>query len=342
MAELARVSGGTGVLLLNVGSPDAPTRIAVYQYLRQFLMDGRVLDMPWLSRWLLVNLVIAPFRSGASAERYASVWTPRGSPLVAITEDLVAALSSATGLQVAFGMAYGSPSVEHAVSSLRRCERVIVVPLFPQYATATTASVVAGACSALAAGNPVPAVTVLPAFGADPGFLDVLAASARPHLDGVEHLLCSFHGLPERQVTALDAACLTDGCCDRPCSARWSCYRAACLDTAKGLGERLPGVPLSVAFQSRLGRDRWLGPETGAELQRLAKEGKRRVAVACPSFVTDCLESLEEIAVEARETFRAAGGEELVVLPCLNTEPAWVDWLAGWVSAPAAPPSTRR
>ncbi len=321
-----------GVLLLNVGSPDAPTPMAVYRYLRQFLMDERVLDMPWLQRWLLVNLVIAPFRAGASAERYRQVWTPQGSPLVAITNDLVQRLAARTGLQVAFGMAYGSPSIPSAVDSLRRCEHVTVVPLFPQYATATTASVLSGVQSAFAAGNPIPSLNVLPAFGSDPAFLDVLAASARQHISGVDHVLCSFHGLPERQVTALDGACLTEGCCERPCGTRWSCYRAACLDTAAGLASRLPGADVSVSFQSRLGRDKWLGPETGAELTRLARSGKKRVAVLCPSFVTDCLETLEEIGVEARATFKAAGGEELVVVPCLNVEEAWVDWLARWVA----------
>lgn len=321
-----------GVLLLNVGSPDAPTQLAVYHYLRQFLMDERVLDMPWLQRWLLVNLVIAPFRAGASAERYRQVWTPKGSPLVAITSDLVERLRASTGLEVAFGMAYGSPSIPEAVDRLRRCEHVTVVPLFPQYATATTASVLAGVQSAFASGNPIPSLTVLPAFGSDPAFLDVLADVSKRYIACVDHVLCSFHGLPERQVTKLDSACLTDGCCSRPAGARWSCYRAACLDTAAGLASRLPGVELSVSFQSRLGRDKWLGPETGAELTRLAKAGKKRVAVLCPSFVTDCLETLEEIGVEARETFRAAGGEELVVVPCLNVEQAWVDWLARWVA----------
>ena len=323
-----------GVLLLNVGSPDAPTQLAVYHYLRQFLMDERVLDMPWLKRWLLVNLVIAPFRAGASAERYRKVWTARGSPLVAITADLVERLRALTGLEVAFGMAYGSPSIPDAVDTLRRCQHVTVVPLFPQYATATTASVISGVQSAFAAGNPIPSLSVLPAFGNDTAFLDVLAASANRYIAGVDHVLCSFHGLPERQVTALDSTCLTENCCERPCGTRWSCYRAGCLDTAAGLASRLPGVELSVSFQSRLGRDKWLGPETGAELTRLAAAGKKRVAVLCPSFVTDCLETLEEIGVEARETFRAAGGEELVVVPCLNVEDAWVAWLAGWVSRP--------
>ena len=325
-----------GVLLLNVGSPDAPTPAAVYRYLREFLMDGRVLDMPFLSRWLLVNLVIAPFRAGASAERYRKVWTADGSPLVALSGKLSRALGERVGAQVVVGMAYGSPSIAEGVARLRRCRRVVVVPLFPQYATATTAGVIAGVQLAFAAGDPIPELHVRPAFGSEPTFLDVLADSARRHLDAlppVDHVLCSFHGLPERQLKTLDAACLTEGCCDRPCDARWSCYRAACFDTARGLESRLAGAPLSVSFQSRLGRDPWLGPDTLSELRRLAGEGRKRVAVLCPSFVTDCLESLEEIGVEARAEFQKAGGVELVAVPCLNVEDAWVEWLAAWVTA---------
>ncbi len=321
------------VLLLNVGSPDAPTAGAVYQYLRQFLTDERVLDMPWLPRWMLVNAVIAPFRASASAERYRKVWTPAGSPLVAISTDLARRVSGASGRTVFVGMAYGSPPIAEAVERVRRFRRVVVVPMFPQYATATSGSVIAGVQLAFAAGDPIPEVVIRPAFGADPGFLDVLAASARATLSAaepVDHLLCSFHGLPERQVKKLDGVCFSEGCCDRPAAERWSCYRASCFDTAAGLKERLH-LPLSISFQSRLGRDVWLGPDTVSELRRLAGEGKKRVAVICPSFVTDCLETLEEIAVEAREEFRKAGGDDLVVLPCLNVEDAWVTWLAGWV-----------
>lgn len=322
-----------GVLLLNVGSPAAPTAWAVYAYLRQFLMDERVLDMPVIPRWLLVNTVIAPFRAAASAERYRKVWTPLGSPLVASSIELAARLSSVTGRRVEVGMAYGSPSIAEAVDRLHRCRSVVVVPLFPQYATATSASVIAGVQRAFAAGDPIPELHIRPGFGADPAFLDVLANSARPHVGGVDHVLCSFHGLPERQVAKLDPACFGEGCCERPCEARWSCYRAACFDTARGLEARLcagSNLSLSVCFQSRLGRDRWLGPETLGELRRLVGAGKKRIAVICPSFVTDCLESLEEIGVEARGEFIKAGGEELVLVPCLNVEDAWVRWLAGW------------
>lgn len=322
------------MLLLNVGSPAAPTAWAVYGYLRQFLMDERVLDMPLIPRWLLVNTVIAPFRASASAERYRKVWTPAGSPLVASSTELATRLSAMTGRTVEVGMAYGAPSIADAVARLRRCRSVVVVPLFPQYATATSGSVISGVQHAFADGDPIPELHIRPAFGADPAFLDVLADSARPHLSGMDHVLCSFHGLPERQITKLDPVCLTDGCCERPCDTRWSCYRAACLDTARGLEERLctgSNLSLSLSFQSRLGRDRWLGPETVGELRRLVADGKKRVAVMCPSFVTDCLETLEEIGEEAKGEFLKAGGEELVLVPCLNVEDAWVRWLSGWV-----------
>ena len=321
------------VLLLNVGSPDAPTPWAVYRYLRQFLMDGRVLDIAPIPRWMLVNLVIAPFRSAPVAKKYRRVWTDRGSPLLASTRALAIRLEAATGRTVRIAMGVGSPSIPEAVAQLRGFARVIVVPLFPHYASATTGSVVAAVSEAFAQGDPTPTLEFRAPFGHERGFLDVLAESVCPHLSDVTHLLCSFHGLPERQVRKLDNQCLTPGCCERPQAARWSCYRAACLDTANGLRARLSGVDVSVSFQSRLGRDPWLGPDTVSELRRLAAE-KRRVAVVCPSFVTDCLETLDEIGVEAREDFVKAGGTELVVVPCLNEGEAWVLWLAGWVSRP--------
>lgn len=326
----------TGLLLLNLGTPDAPTTPAVRRYLREFLLDPRVVDLNPVARRLLVYLVILPFRPAKSAAAYRKVWTTRGSPLLAnsvdFTEKLRARLGA--GYAVELGMRYGNPSTAGAVGRLVRsgAERLVVLPLFPQYSSAATASATQEALRAVTSLPVVPDVRALQAFHDDPGFLDAFAAVGRAELSAhpADHVLFSFHGLPERQIRACDPTgrhCLaTSDCCDALGQSNRDCYRAQCFATARGLAARLDRADgtWSVSFQSRLGRTPWIKPYTDLELPRLAAEGKRRLAVFCPAFVADCLETLEEIGIRAREQFAALGGE-LHLVPSLNATDAWVE-----------------
>ena len=336
-----------GVLLVNLGSPDAPTPRAVRRYLREFLGDPRVLDIAAPLRWLLLEGVILPTRPRRSAAQYQSIWTETGSPLVVHGIALRDGLRKELGDDwvVELGMRYGVPSIDGAMERLVAAdvERVHVVPLFPQYASASTGSALDAVYSAAAERTNVPPLVVLPPFYAEPGFVRCLAALARtlPEEQLPDHLLISFHGLPERQVRKSDATgthCFaSEACCDAIGPANRHCYRAQCAATARGLAHalRLRSEDWTLAFQSRLGRTPWLRPYTDEMLPKLHERGVRKLAVACPSFVADCLETLEEIGIRAREQWLALGGEDLVLIPSLNAHPLWVTTLAGWIRARA-------
>ena len=328
-----------GTLLVNLGTPEAPTTTAVRRYLREFLSDPRVIDLHPIARTLLLELVILPFRPAKSAEAYRKVWTPEGSPLLihsrALESRVRAALGS--GHLVELAMRYGKPSLPEALERLRRggAQRLLIAPLYPQYSSAATGSSVEAVFAALGKRAAVPALNVLPAFYDDPGFLAAFAAIGAPLLksERPDHVLLSFHGLPERQVRAADHAgnhCLqSDGCCDKIVDANRDCYRAHCFATARGLA-RLLGLAdgsWSVSFQSRLGSTPWIKPYTDEVVDRLAREGKKRLLVFCPAFVADCLETIEEIGLRARDQFLAGGGESLTLVPSLNSTDAWVEAL---------------
>ncbi|MCU0669831.1 MAG: ferrochelatase [Myxococcota bacterium] len=337
-----------GVLLVNLGSPDAPTPRAVRRYLREFLGDPRVLDMPALGRWLLLNLVILPTRPRRSAEAYEKVWTPEGSPLLVYGRALRDALRKELGDDwcVELAMRYGVPSIDAALERLAAADvdRIVVVPLFPHYASASTGSALDAVYAAAAERNNVPPLAVVPSFYAEPGFVRALTAVARelPEERRPDHLLISFHGLPERQVKASDTTgkhCLaSETCCDAIGPANRFCYRAQCHATARALAESL-GLRRehwTLSFQSRLGRTPWIKPYTDEVLPELFERGIRRLAVACPSFVADCLETIEEIGIRAREQWLELGGEDLVLVPCVNDHPLWVEALATWIRAQGA------
>jgi ferrochelatase len=328
----------TGLLLVNLGTPDEPTTSAVRRYLRQFLSDPRVLDMSALGRWLLLNLVILPRRPAQSAHAYRQIWdASRGSPLLSHSQDLAAAVALRLGApwKVELAMRYGSPSIEAGLAALRKAEvdRVIVLPLFPHYASSSTGSAVEEVFRiAGAAWNVVP-IEVVPAFWDDDGFLDAFAEVARPRIDELraDHVLFSFHGLPERQIVKSDesgAHCLHAAtCCDDPGARLQWCYRAQSFATARLLAARLGLADggFTTSFQSRLGRTPWIKPYTDVVLEELAARGVKRLAVMCPAFVADCLETLEEIGIRARAQWKAAGGEELALVPSLNASPRWAD-----------------
>lgn len=328
--------GKIGCLLINLGTPEAPTSGKVRDYLRQFLGDPRVLDMPAFGRWLLLNLVILPFRPRKSAEAYRQIWTEAGSPLMVHAQELARQVQAALGpdVPVELGMRYGAPSLPNALWRLRTrgVERLIVLPLFPQFATSTTGTAVAEVYRVLGTWWTMPSVQVVEPFYDHPAFLRAFAEVAAPTLTEFrpDHVLFSFHGLPERHLKKGDdtrSHCLASaGCCDTLTDVNRSCYRAQCFATARALARSmdLPEGAHSVSFQSRLGRTPWIRPYTDERLAELAQAGVKRLAVMCPAFTADCLETLEEIGLRARETFRAHGGEDLRLVPSLNSHPSWV------------------
>ena len=332
----------TGVLLLNLGTPDSPRVPDVRRYLRQFLSDPLVIDLPRPLRRLLLEAVILPFRPRRSAEAYAKIWTDAGSPLLvhglALRDRVAAALGG--DFAVELGMRYGEPSIPGAVERLRGAGagRVLVMPLFPQYSEAATRSALEAAALALD-GRALSWRVVREDFHAEPGFVAALAERAAPALERFrpDHVLLSYHGLPERQIRRLDASgghCLAKAdCCDALGEVNRRCYRAQCHATSRALARALGLAPEAhgTAFQSRLGPTRWIRPYTDRVLPELRRRGVARLAVLCPSFVADCLETLEEIGIRAREQWRELGGEALELVPCLNADPAWARTLAGWL-----------
>ena len=332
----------TGVLLVNLGTPDAPRTAEVRRYLAEFLADSRVLDIPTVPRMLLLYGVILPFRPAKSAAAYREVWhAERGSPLLYNGLDLAASVQAVLGddYQVRLGMRYGNPGIRSALEAFEKdgIDRVVVVPLYPQYASSSTGSTLQRVYE-LAAERPVPpALVSVRDFYDHAGFLDAQAAVAAEQLDGfgADHVLFSFHGVPERQIKATDfsdgAHCLaSDSCCATLTDANRACYRAQCFATARHLAARLEldADAWSVSFQSRLGRTPWIRPYTDEVLVEMAKAGTRRVAVLCPSFVSDCLETLEEIGIRAKEDFVEAGGEDLLRVDCVNSHPKWAEGVA--------------
>jgi ferrochelatase len=325
-----------GVLLVNLGSPDSASVGDVRRYLGEFLMDGRVLDVPWLLRFCIVHFVILPFRPKQSAQAYRSIWTREGSPLIVISRRVREQLQKRVPVPVELAMRYRNPSIEDAVRRLAEggIDELLLIPLFPHYAMSSYETAVERVKEVVAERAPRMRVEAQPPYGSEPDYIAALVGSAGEYLSGdYDHLLFSFHGLPERHLRKSDptgAHCLaTPDCCDAAGPARATCYRAQCFMTVKAFAE-MAGVPrdkYSVSFQSRLGRDPWLKPYTDFELPRLALEGRKKLLVICPAFVSDCLETLEEIGIRGRETFLGAGGTDFALIPCLNEHPLWLQAL---------------
>lgn len=336
---MARRQPKQGVLLVNLGTPDAPRAPEVRRYLAEFLSDPRVLDIPAVARQLLLRMVILPFRPRRSAEAYGKIWTDRGSPLLFHSEDLASKLSVRLGPQtpVVLGMRYGRPSLAEALARLagEGVDELLVVPLYPQYASSSTGSTLERVFHLLADEWNVPQVRVLGAFYDHPAFLRAMARQIERTLETRPdaHLLLSYHGLPERQCRKSDPTgshCLASAsCCEAIVAANRHCYRAQCMETSRRLAALLDLAPgrWSVAFQSRLGRTPWIRPYTDEVLPDLVRSGHKDVVVACPAFTADCLETLEEIGLRASEDFVAAGGRSLVLVPGLNAEDHWVEAL---------------
>jgi ferrochelatase len=346
----------TGLLLVNLGTTDAPDTAAVRRYLRQFLSDPRVLDINPIGRAALLHLIILPFRPAKSAHAYRKVWTDRGSPLLFHSVDLVEQVRARLGGEwtVELAMRYGAPSIESALDKLRAraVDRIVVFPLYPQYSSASTGSTVEEVFRIAGKLWVTPNLSFVEPFYDDPGFIGAFAAVGAPIIaaEKPDHVLFSYHGLPERHMRKSDDSgkhCLaTERCCDAIATVNRNCYRAQCYATTRALAAKL-GLPAdrhSVSFQSRLGRTPWVRPYTDLVLPELVKAGKRRLVVFCPAFVADCLETLEEIGIRAREDFVKAGGESLTLVPSLNATPAWADAVVALMTRQAqayAPRPTR-
>lgn len=328
------------VLIVNLGSPDSTSVPDVRRYLREFLGDERVIDVkPRWAAWLLVNGIITTFRAPKSAHAYEQVWTKEGSPLVVTSKSVQKKLAAALGPEtpVYLAMRYANPSIASVVAQIAAdgIDEILLFPQYPHYAMSSYETVVVRVMEEVAAQAPKLRVTTVQPFFADADYIEALYAVSAPLLaQPHDHLLFSYHGLPQRHMRKADSShahCLTVPDCCTTCSpAHATCYRAQCLATTRALVARakIPEGKYSVAFQSRLAGEPWLTPFTDVELEKLPKAGVKKLLVICAAFTTDCLETLEEIQQQGRDSFLKAGGESFQQIPCLNDQPAFIDFLA--------------
>lgn len=331
-----------GVLLVNLGSPDSPEPKDVKNYLGEFLMDERVIDLPLWARTLLVKGIILKTRPKASAAAYKKIWWDEGSPLIVLSERLQEKVEKQVEVPVGLAMRYGSMSIQKGLQDLvgKGVEEVLLIPLYPQFAMATTETIVVLADEIQKAQFPNLKIESLPAFYNNPDYIKVLSNSIKKHLEGktYEHLLFSYHGVPERHIRKSDITkshCKIDGsCCSTPSKAHEFCYRHQCYEVTRLVGEtlKLKEGTFSTSFQSRLGFDPWLQPYTDRTIERLGKQGIKNMAIVTPAFVSDCLETLEEIAMEGQEIFHEMGGKDFTTIPCLNDDAEWVSLVSKWIT----------
>ena len=336
-----------GILLVNLGSPDSPNPKDVKRYLREFLMDKRVIDTNLLWRNILVKGIILQTRPKASAAAYQKIWWKEGSPLMVISERFKSKLEKQISVPVALGMRYGSKSIQKAYETLKKqgVTKVFLIPLYPHYAMSSYETVVAKAAKVNKQFFPTLKTQVFPPFYNQPEYIEAMCKSIREALAGFayDYILFSYHGLPERHIYKSDTTqshCKIDEKCCEPSkdtlakTAHKTCYKHQCLMTTREIIKKLhiPSTKYNNSFQSRLGRNPWLKPYTDFEFERLAKEQKvKRLAVITPAFVADCLETLEEIAMEGKQQFIAAGGTHFKHIPCLNDRDDWITTMAKWI-----------
>jgi len=332
-----------GVLLVNLGTPDSTSTSDVRKYLREFLSDGRVIDIPSVPRWLLVNLIIAPFRGPKSAEEYKKLWEERGSPLKFYSEDVRDLLQEKLGNEyvVALGMRYQNPSLESALDQLisQNVSSIKVIPLFPQYASATTGSVIEKVMDLVKAKQIIPEINFVSQFVDHPLFIETFVDLGKKEmeLDNYDHILFSYHGLPERQIKkgSVGNQCQLGSCCNHLGPKNKQCYRAQCFETSRRIVEKLniPEGKYTVCFQSRLGKDPWVQPYTEDMVGKLAEQGVKKVLAFSPAFVSDCLETTIEVGETYAEEFVEKGGEKWVLVPSLKTNDKWITCLADLVES---------
>lgn len=328
----------TGVLIVNLGTPDSPSVPDVRKYLREFLMDGRVIDFPFIPRWMLVNLIIAPFRSPKSAKIYKELWTPEGSPLKIYGEANEIQLQAALGDDyiVKLAMRYQSPSVESSLTFLRDAgvKKIIVIPFFPQYASATTGSVYEEVMRLVTKWQVIPEIDFVNYFYERPRFIQGFVDNAQEQIQAFdyEHFIFSYHGVPARHIRKGDytkSTCKLGSCCDSITPQNQLCYRAQCFATTRLLVEKL-GLKegtYTTCFQSRLGRETWVQPYTEDVIKELAAKGVKSVLAFSPAFVADCLETTLEVGDEYKELFEEKGGEHWELVPSLNDSENWIELL---------------
>jgi ferrochelatase len=330
-----------GVLMVNLGSPDSPEPKDVKPYLEEFLMDERVIDVPKWLRTFLVKGIILNTRPKKSAKAYKKIWWEEGSPLIVLSERLQKKVQQQSSIPIALAMRYGKPSIATGLAELHEkgVDEVLLMPLYPQHAMATTETIIVLAEEIRAEHYPKMQFTHLPAFYNHPDYVRVLSSSIQEFLQQKEweHILFSYHGIPERHIRKTDVTkshCTIDGqCCQVPSKAHQYCYRHQCYETTRQVAEylELKQGSYSTSFQSRLAGDKWLQPYTDKTVENFAKTGTKKMAIVTPAFVSDCLETLEEIGMEAAEDFEENGGQKLHVVPCINDRDDWVKVLSRWI-----------
>ncbi|MDN3665119.1 ferrochelatase [Algibacter miyuki] len=337
-----------GILLVNLGSPESPSPKDVKKYLGEFLMDERVIDIPFLARTALVKGIILKTRPKASAAAYQKIWWDEGSPLIVLSERLQKKIQNEVEYPVALAMRYGSMTIKKGLQELvdKGVTEVLLFPLYPQFAMATTETITVLAEELRKEFFPSLKIESVPAFYNKPDYIEVLSNSIKKHLEGkkYDHVLFSYHGVPERHIRKSDITkshCKIDkSCCSTPSKAHEFCYRHQCMEVTRLVGEKLQFTEgeFSTSFQSRLGFDPWLLPYTDRTIERLGKNGVKNMAIITPAFVSDCLETLEEIAMEGQEIFHEMGGENYTTVPCLNDDDEFVELLSKWINTWAESP----
>lgn len=327
-----------GILLINLGTPDDCDSKSVYAYLKEFLNDPRVVDLPKIIRWLLVNCTILPFRVKKTTRAYRKIWLGAGSPLLIYGLELKQALAIklGEGYQVELGMRYGNPNIQEVFHKFKGCTAVTVLPLFPQYSSAATGSAVESILKLVSTQWNIPSLTIKKDFYNDSGFIEAYAKNIQVAMRDKKFdlVLLSYHGLPERHIHKSNCRvhCNRLDACPEVSDGNAYCYRAQCYETSRLLAEKigLMSNQYRVCFQSRLGHTPWIKPYTDVLLPALVRQGIKNIVVVCPSFVADCLETLEEVNIRLRKQWLDLGGEDFTFVPCLNADPLWVDVVAGW------------
>lgn len=329
-----------GILLVNLGTPDSPSTKDVRKYLTQFLNDRRVIDIARWKRFFLVNFIIVPFRSPKTSALYKSIWTKEGSPILTISKSLKDKLQKLLGNNycIELGMRYQNPSIEEALNRLKEksVDSITIIPLYPQYASSSTGSTMEEVFRIANSWEVLPSISIVSKFYDHPAFLNAFVSVAKKYNhEQYDHVLFSYHGLPERQIIKASghygsSTCkLTESCCSSINNKNTFCYRATCFETTRQLAQKLniPSAKYSIAFQSRLGKDPWIKPYSDEMIIEKAKLGIKKMLVLSPAFVADCLETIHEIGVEYNELFRKHGGEHIQLVESLNDSDEWVSAL---------------
>lgn len=333
------MSQKTAVILANVGTPDEPTVSAVRRYLFQFLNDRRVIDLPWLLQKFLVNVIIVPFRAPKSTKLYQMLWTEKGSPLKYISNESKEKLQKTLGenYEVFVGMRYQNPSLKAVLQTIKekRFDKIVILPMFPQYASSTTGTISQLVNTEIAKWNVIPELTIISQFYQNPGFINAFASQIRKYNpQEFDHIIFSYHGLPFSQTDRVHPGIKTVDCtceAEMPEHGRY-CYKATCYETTRLLAKELglPKSAYSVAFQSRLTKN-WLKPFSDKEIIKFAKNGTKRILITAPAFIADCLETVVEIGIEYHELFQKHGGEKIQLVESLNANNDWIETVAEMV-----------